>query len=185
MSLPAEWQAEIERYVRPLYAGLDGVDGYPAVERLERRLDELAEGTACDRELVSLLAVFQGVLPRLGSLTAGGRWHLFLKGVGLPEATIARLRAALGRLEAAPVGIEEELLQDALLLERTGVRAAVEALWQAGRKRTAVDRAVGALDAGPGEERFHTPNGRRIAARRFAAATAFIADLRSALDAER
>ncbi len=184
MNLSADWRERVERYVRPLYTELDGADTFVQVERLERQLDQLSDGVDCDRQLLTLLVMFQGVLARLGSLAPGSRWQLFVRGLGLEAAEVASLRGGLERLESSPQRIEEALLHDALLLKRTGVRAAVSRLLAAGKKRTPVDRAVDALDPGPSEERFRTPGGARLGGQRHRVAEAWIATLRAILEDE-
>src|SRR5262249_52035324 len=122
MSLPEDVRRRIEEMVRPLYAGLDGVQTFDRVERLRRHLAailELREGPV-DEDLLEMLLLLHGVVDRLGSLAPGSRLDLFLRGLGLPEERVRRVRAGLGRLGEAPEGSEERLLHDALLLESSG-----------------------------------------------------------------
>ncbi len=177
-------RARVEEYVRPLYTELDGVDTFGRVEQVERRLTGLASGVEHDPGLLELLALFHGVVPRLGSLANGGRWQIFLRGLGLSQGDVARLRSALGRWAETPRTPEEELLHDAVLLERTGVRAAVSRLLAAGRRRVPLDRAMMQLDSGPEADRFRTAAGRELAAARQSVAVEWIAGLRDALAEE-
>jgi hypothetical protein len=180
MSLPEDVRRRIEEMVRPLYAGLDGVQTFDRVERLRRHLAVLAgePEEPVDAALLELLLLLHGVVDRLGSLGPGGRLDLFLRGLGLPEERVRRVRAGLGRLGEAPEGGEEQLLHDALLLERSGVSAAAERLLAAGRKRTPLARALVQLDPGPAEERYRTARGRALGAARRRAAAAWIEELR-------
>src|SRR5262245_52381130 len=145
----------VEDFVRPLYAGLDGVQTFERVGRLRRHLAALAPAGAGDPELLELLLLLHGAADRLGSLAPGGRLDLFLRGQGLPEPRARRVRQALGRLGegpaggAEPQGEEEELLHDALLLDGAGVVAAAERLMAAGKKKLALARALAQLDPGP------------------------------------
>ena len=179
MPLPPEILQRVGEMVRPLYAGLDGVQTFDRVDRLRRHvtaLGELPEGT--DAELLELLLLLHGAVDRLGSLAAGGRLDLFLRGLGLPEERVRRVRIGLGRFRDAPEAPEERLLHDALLLDAAGVTAAVERLLAAGRKKMPLARAVAQLDPGPAEERYRTAPGRRLGAERRQAALDWIEDLR-------
>jgi hypothetical protein len=185
MSLPGDWRARVEQYVRPLYTELDGVETFSRVERLEERVADLAVGAAHDPRRLELLILFHGVVDRLGSLANGGRWQLFLRGLGLAPAEIAALRAGLERYAGKPRTLEEELLHDAVMLERCGIEAALDRLLAAGRRRIPLDRALAQLDPGPEPERFRLAAGRRLAAQRYAAAERWIAGLRVDLERER
>jgi hypothetical protein len=182
MTLPVEIQKRVEEMVRPLYAGLDGVQTFDRVDRLRRHLAAISEGgpafEGVDGDLLELLLLLHGVVDRLGSLAGGGRLDLFLRGLGLPEERARRVRAGLGRLREAPLEAEERLLHDALLLESAGVTAAAERLLAAGRKRTPLSRALAQLDPGPAEERYRTGRGRQLGAERRQAALRWIEELR-------
>lgn len=173
-----EARQRIEQFVKPLYAGLDGVQTFDRVDRLRLRLAALREGAEVDEDLLELLLLFHGAVDRLGSLASGGRLDLFLRGVDLPEDRVRRARSGLGRFREDPRGPEEELLHDALLLESAGVLATVERLMAAGKKRTAVARALAQLDPGPPAERYRTPRGAALGAARRREAEEWIADLR-------
>lgn len=185
MSLAPEWRLRVEEYVRPLHTELDGVETFSRVERLERRLADLATGLSHDARHLELLTLFHGVVDRLGSLANGGRWQLFLRGLGLAPEEIARLRGGLDRYAEEPRTVEEELLHDAVLLDRCGVEAVLTALLAAGRRRWTLDRALSAIDAGPEPARFRSPRGRQLAAERYAAAERWLMALERELAAER
>jgi len=173
-----------EQFVRPLYAGLDGVQTFDRVDRLRRRVAGLAEGLEIDRDLLDLLLVFHGVVDRLGSLAAGGRLDLFLRDLGLADSTARRVRSGLGRVGEDPKGPEEELLHDAILLESAGVAATAERLMALGRKRTPLARALQQLDPGPPAERYRTSRGAALGSARRQEAEEWIADLRRRIAAE-
>jgi hypothetical protein len=174
----------LEQYVKPLYAGLDGVQTFDRIDRLQGHLTALGAGgedSPVDRDLLELLLLLHGVVDRLGSLAAGGRLDLFLKGLGLQDELTRAVRAGLGRLHDDPRRPEEELLHDALLLEAAGVAAAVERLMAAGKKRTPAARAVAQLDPGPPAERYKTSRGAALGAARRQEAAVWIDDLRRRL----
>lgn len=172
---------QAEQFVRPLYAGLDGVQTFGQVERLRARIADIrgnVGGIAIDEELLELLLLLQGVVDRLGSLAPGGRLDLFLKGLGLADDLVRRVRNGLGRLREDPRGTEEELVHDALLLESAGVVATAERLMAAGKKRTPVARALAQLDPGPSPERYRTPRAGALGAERRREAETWIEELR-------
>lgn len=175
---------QAEQLVRPLYAGLDGVQTFGQVERLRARIEAIRGEMRIDEDLLDLLVLFQGAVDRLGSLAPGGRLDLFLKGLGLADGLVRRVRSGLGRLREDPRGPEEDLVHDALLLESAGVVAAVERLMAAGKKRTPVARALAQLDPGPVAERYRTPRGRALGAERRREAERWIEELRRKLTEE-
>lgn len=179
-----EARGRAEQFVRPLYAGLDGVQTFDRVARLHARVDALKGDAAVDEDLLELLILFHGVVDRLGSLAPGGRLDLFLRGLELPEDLARRVRAGLGRFHDDPRGPEEELLHDALLLEAAGVAAAAERLMAAGKKRLPLARAVSHLDPGPPRERYRTARGAALGAARREEAERWIAELRRKVDAD-
>lgn len=175
---------QVEQFVRPLYAGLDGVQTFDRVERLQGRIAAIRGGISPEDGLLELLVLFQGVTDRLGSLAPGGRLDLFLKGLGLADEVVRRVRAGLGRLRDDPRGPEEELVHDALLLESAGVAAAAERLMAAGKKRALLARAVAQLDPGPPAERYRTPRGAELGMERRREAERWIAELRRKVEEE-
>ena len=169
---------QAEQFVRPLYAGLDGVQTFGQVERLRTRIAAILGGAEIDEDLLELLLLLQGVVDRLGSLAPGGRLDLFLQGLGLADDLSRRVRTGLGRLREDPRGLEEELVHDALLLESAGVVATAERLMAAGKKRTPVARALAQLDPGPAAERYRTPRAGALGAERRREAEVWIEELR-------
>ncbi|HWM89918.1 MAG TPA: hypothetical protein VN493_04060 [Thermoanaerobaculia bacterium] len=175
---------QVEQFVRPLYAGLDGVQTFGQVERLAARIQAIRGDLPVDEELLDLLLLFQGVVDRLGSLAPGGRLDLFLKGLGLGDDLVRRVRTGIGRVREEPRGPEEELVHDALLLEWSGVVATAERLMAAGKKRTPVARALAQLDPGPAPERYRTPRARELGAGRKREAERWIEELRKKITEE-
>jgi len=181
-SLTSDVRRRLEQYVKPLYAGLDGVQTFDRVGRLRTHAAALRnadqETPEIDEPLLEILLLLHGVVDRLGSLAAGGRLDLFLKGLGLPEELIRAARLGTGRCHEDPRRPEEDLVHDALLLESTGVVATVERLMAAGKKRVALARALAQLDPGPAVERYRTARGAALGAARRKAAEEWIEDLR-------
>jgi len=183
--LDVDVRRRLEQYVKPLYAGLDGVQTFDRVGRLRAHVaalreegQETPEIPEIDEPLLEILLLLHGVVDRLGSLAAGGRLDLFLKGLGLPEELLRAARAGAGRCHDDPRRPEEELVHDALLLESTGVVATVERLMAAGKKRVALARALAQLDPGPAAERYRTARGAALGGARRKAAEEWIEDLR-------
>ena len=88
MSLDEERRRQIETWVRPLYVELDGVDTFDVVARrsslVGSLLDEsLLDGGSIDEVYLELLLLYHGTAHRIGSTDPGGRWWLFLQGLGL------------------------------------------------------------------------------------------------------
>jgi hypothetical protein len=183
--LSPDHRQRIEQFVRPLYAGLDGVQTFDRVERLRRHIAILREGVPVeDEDLLELLTLFHGAVDRLGSLAPGGRLDLFLRGLNLPEDLVRRVRSALGRFRDDPRGPEEGLLHDALLLESAGVAAAAERLMAAGRKRVPLGKALAQLDPGPPAERYKTSRGAALGGERRREAQEWIDSLRGKVEQE-
>ncbi|HEY2739582.1 MAG TPA: hypothetical protein VGK45_14330 [Thermoanaerobaculia bacterium] len=183
--LTSDVRRRLEQYVKPLYAGLDGVQTFDRVGRLRTHVAALREETPETPEtpeitepLLEILLLLHGVVDRLGSLAAGGRLDLFLKGLDLPEELIRAARLGAGRCHDDPRRPEEDLVHDALLLESTGVVATVERLMAAGKKRVILARALAQLDPGPAMERYRTARGAALGAARRKAAEEWIEDLR-------
>jgi hypothetical protein len=179
-----EIRQRVEQFVKPLYAGLDGVQTFDRVERLRRRVAGLREGLEVDGDLLELLLLFHGVVDRVGSLAPGGRLDLFLRDLGLPDTLARRLRSGLGRIGYDPKGPEEDLLHDAVLLESAGVAAVAERLMAMGKKRTPLGKALTQLDPGPPAERYRTAQGGKLGAARRREAEGWIADLRERIAAD-
>lgn len=184
MSLDPAARRRIEELVRPLHAGLDGVDGWPQVERRLELARRLLEGVAHDPVRLELLALLHDAVDGLGGLGERSRLHLLLRSLELPEPEIAELKRALRRVERGPRAPEERALHDALLLARSGVRGALERLLEAGRKRRDPLKTVASLDAGPDPERCATEGGKKLAAERRKAAREWIEELRGRLEEE-
>jgi hypothetical protein len=193
----AEVRQRVEQFVKPLYAGLDGVQTFDRIDRLRSHLATLraggegAEGPAGtagtrvgDEGFLDLLLLLHGVVDRLGSLAPGGRLDLFLRGLDLPEELTRRVRAALGRFRDDPRGPEEALLHDALLLESAGVVATADRLMAAGKKRVPLAKALFQLDPGPPRERYRTPRGATLGAERRREAEEWIGHLRRKVSQE-
>ncbi|MEZ5332235.1 MAG: hypothetical protein R2991_09345 [Thermoanaerobaculia bacterium] len=184
MSLDRASRRRIEELVRPLHAGLDGVDGWPAVVRRLELARGLLAGVEHDAVRLELLVLFHDAVDGLGGLGERSRLHLFLRSLGLAEDEIDQLKRSLRRVAKGPREPEERAVHDALLLGRSGVRGLLDRLFEAARKRRDPLKAVGALDPGPDPERCATVEGARLAAERRKESERWLAELRQRLNAE-
>lgn len=184
MSLDGSARRRIEELVRPLHAGLDGVDGWPQVERRLELARRLLEDVPHDATRLELLALLHDAVDGLGGLGERSRLHLLLRSLELPESEIAELKRALRRVARGPREPEERALHDAQLLAGSGVRGALERLLEAGRKRRDPAKAVAALDSGPEPARCATERGAKLAAERRKATQEWLAELRARLAQE-
>ena len=132
-----EARRSIEEYVRPLAAGLDGVTHFGDVARVVAASERIAAGREdLDRDLLYLLAVFSGQekwISRMGNLS---RTEIFLESRGVPPRTIRSLLKGLSRFETAPRSPEEEIVHDAVLLERMGAYGVLRLVEDARRERS-------------------------------------------------
>jgi hypothetical protein len=165
---------QILDYVKPLAVGLDGVTNYGDVERMVAASEAIGGGAAAlDRDLVFLLAVFSGQEKWVSRMGHRSRTEIFLGSLGVPPRTVRRLFQSLSRFEAAPSGPEEEVVHDALKLERMGAYGIARGLADAYRERLeilemaqAIEEAAAAPLRTEGAERLAAP--RRALMREFA-----------------
>jgi hypothetical protein len=184
LSLAPEIRRAVERYVRPLYAGLDGEQTFHRVERVRTRVERIRGDEDLDPQVLELLVICHGAIARLGSMGRGGRLALFFGSLELDPQVSLRVRAGLDRLERSPRAPEELVVHDAMLLEEVGIAAVTRRLLYFGRRRIPLERALERLDPGPPPERFRTTGGRDLACRRRERAAAWIEQLRRGVESE-
>lgn len=131
-----EFRRSIEEYVRPLASGLDGVTHFGDVARVVAAAERIAgDRQDLDRDLLYLLAVFSGQEKWISKMGNASRTEILLKSRGVAGKTIRVLFKGLSRFETAPRTPEEEVVHDALLLERMGAYGVLRLVEEARRER--------------------------------------------------
>ena len=163
----------IEEYVRPLAAGLDGVTHFGDIARIVAATERIAAGREdLDRTLLYLLAVFSGQEKWISKLGNASRTEILLGSQGVSARTIRALFKGVPRLEGAPGSPEEEIVHDAVFLERMGAYGILRLIEEARRERAdfpEIARAIQEAAALP----LRTPAAEELAIARRAAMLAF------------
>lgn len=112
---------QILDFVKPLVIGLDGMTNFGDIDRMLRACAAIAgDRPDVDADRLFLLAVFSGQERWARHFGHGSRLELFLASSGVAPEDIRGLRRSLARFEADPRTPEEEIVHDALRLERIG-----------------------------------------------------------------
>jgi len=134
--LNLEVRRSIEEYVRPLAAGLDGITHFGDVARVVAACERVAgDRQGLDRDLLYLLAVFSGQEKWISKMGNASRTEIFLQSHGVEEKTVRLLWKGLARFETAPRSPEEEIVHDAVLLERMGAYGVLRLVEETRRER--------------------------------------------------
>jgi hypothetical protein len=177
--LKPDARRSIEEYVRPLAAGLDGVTNFGDVARVAAASERIAfNRDGLDHDLLFLLAVFSGQERWISRLGNASRTEIFLGTQGVPARTIRSLLKGLARFEQGPVTSEEEIVHDAVLLERMGAYGIVQLLAEGYRERSDFLEIARAIEQAASQP-LRTEAGERLAASRRATMLAFARDLRA------
>lgn len=172
----------IEEYVRPLAAGLDGVTDYGDVRRIAAACDRIAAGRGdLDRDLLYLLAAFSGQEKWISRMGNSSRTEIFLSSLGIPRRTIRALLRGLARFEHQPATPEEEIVHDAVRLERMGAYGIARLLAEGHRERSDFSEIARAIEDAAAETLL-TPAGEELARRRREAMLAFAGQLKNEFD---
>ena len=177
--LSEDVRRRLEQFVKPLYAGLDGVQTFDRVGRMRTHVAALQEGIGqpVDGLLLEILLLLHGVVDRLGSLAPGGRLDLFLKGLGLPDELVRAARTAPAAAGTIPAGPRKSCCTTHCSSNRRcpGHRERSDG---GGEEAGGLARALAQLDPGPAAERYRTARGASLGAARRKAAEEWIEDLR-------
>lgn len=150
-------------YVQPLAVGLDGVTNFGDVRRAAQAAEEVAgKRTDLDRDLLLLLAVFSGQEKWVSRMGHRSRTELFLASEGFPRKTVAALFRALGRFDRDPRTPEEEVVHDAVRLDRLGAYGVARSLVEEYRERSDVPEMAEAIERAAGVV-LRTERGRELA----------------------
>ena len=169
---------QIEEYVRPLAAGLDGVTIYGDIPRIVAACDRIAaSGGVLDRDLLYLLAVFSGQEKWVSRMGNTSRTEIFLSSLGISGKTIRALFRGLARFERQPATREEEIVHDAVRLERMGAYGIARLLAEGHRERSDFSEIARAIEEAAAEP-LRTPAGEELARPRRQAMLAFAGQLR-------
>jgi hypothetical protein len=159
---PAARRRLIE-YVRPLAVGLDGVTNFGDAERAVAASETIAGSrTDLDRDLLFLLALFSGQDRWVSRMGHRSRTEIFLDSVGVSPRTVQRLFRGLARFETAPSSPEEEIVGDAVALEKLGAYGIVRCLVEGYKERLDVGEMAASLQSAS-EVPVRTEAGRSLA----------------------
>jgi len=127
------------RFVRPLLQDLDGHSRLPEVERVARIATRIldSQDSPAERDLLFYLHPLGSWLKKTGNRS---RALLSLQGVASAEE-LFRVESSITRLDH-PVSELETALASALIIDRAGVRGAVQQLASARREGLTIDEAV-------------------------------------------
>ncbi len=126
----------VEDYVKPLAVALDGVTNYGDVRRAVSAAMKVADGRHdLDFDLLFLLAVFSGQEKWVSRMGHRSRTELFLASEGIPAKTVSSLFRSLARFDSEPKTPEEEIVHDAVRLDRLGAYGVAGSLTDGYRER--------------------------------------------------
>lgn len=172
----------IVEYVRPLAVGLDGVTNFGDVERAVAASEAIAgDRTDVDCDRLFLLAVFSGQGRWVSRMGHRSRTELFLGGLGVSAREISALFRSLARVETDPRTPEEEIVHDAVRLDRLGAYGVARSLVEEYRERSDISETAAAIEEA-GRLELKTARGREIAEPRKATMREFAARLRAELE---
>jgi hypothetical protein len=175
-------RSRIIEYVRPLAVGLDGVTNFGDVERAVAASEAIAgDRSDVDRDRLFLLAVFSGQERWVSRMGHRSRTELFLAPLGVEAREIAALFRSLARFEKDPRTPEEEIVHDAVRLDRLGAYGVARSLVEEYRERSDIAETADAIE-GAARVALRTEAARRLAEPRRAAMLEFAARLRAELE---
>jgi hypothetical protein len=172
----------IIEYVRPLAVGLDGVTNFGDAERVLAASARIAAARSdVDSDLLFLLALFSGQERWVSKMGHRSRTEIFLGSLGVRERAVRALFRGLSRFESAPATPEEEIVHDAVLLERLGAFGIARSLVESYRERLDIAEIAAAIERAA-ETPLRTEAGRALAEPRREIMRRFARRLREELD---
>ena len=169
----------IADYVKPLAVGLDGVTNFGDVRRAIAAALRIGRGReGLDADLLFLLAAFSGQEKWVSRMGHRSRTELFLAAEGVPRRTIAALFRSLGRFDTDPRTPEEEIVHDAVRLDRLGAYGVARLLAEGYRERLDLLEMAAEIDEAVRTE-LRTPQAQEMANDRRATMQEFAARLRA------
>jgi hypothetical protein len=145
--MDAATRRSIEEYVKPLAVGLDGMANYGDIARMVEASEKIARGReGLDSELLFLLAVFSGQEKWISRMGHRSRTEIFLTSAGVPPRTIQKLFRGLDRFETQPVGPEEQIVHDAVLLDSMGAYGIARLMAAGYSERMDISEMAGAIE---------------------------------------
>jgi hypothetical protein len=137
----------ILEYVRPLAVGLDGLTNHGDVERAVAAAQRIAGSRSdVDPDVLFLLAVFSGQEKWVSRMGHRSRTELFLGSLGVGAKVIAGLFRSLARFDSDPRTAEEEVVHDAVRLDRLGAYGISRGLVEGYRERLDFLEAADQID---------------------------------------
>ena len=153
----------IADYVKPLAVGLDGVTNFGDVRRAIAAALRIGRGReGLDADLLFLLAAFSGQEKWVSRMGHRSRTELFLAAEGVPRRTIAALFRSLARFDTDPRTPEEEIVHDAVRLDRLGAYGVARLLAEGYRERLDLLEMAAEIDEALGVE-LRTPEAQEMA----------------------
>ncbi len=168
----------VEDYVKPLAVALDGVTNYGDVRRAVSAAMRVAgDRSDVDFDLLFLLAVFSGQEKWVSRMGHRSRTELFLASEGVPRKTVSSLFRSLARFDTDPRTAEEEIVHDAVRLDRLGAYGVARSLVDGYRERLDFREMAAEIEESARVE-LRTPRAREIAEDRRRTMLDFAARLR-------
>jgi len=169
----------IQEYVRPLAAGLDGATTYGDIARVVAACERIAgDRENLDRDLLYLLSVFSGQEKWVSRMGNSSRTEIFLASLGIRGKTIRALFRGLARFDHQPATPEEEIIHDAVRLERMGAYGIARLLAEGHREGSDFSEIARAIEEAAARP-LRTAAGEELARPRRQAMLAFASQLKN------
>jgi hypothetical protein len=155
------------------------VTNYGDVRRAVAAAQRIAHGrTDVDPDLLFLLAVFSGQEKWVNRMGHRSRTELYLGSLGIPPRAVSALFRSLARFDTDPRTPEEEIVHDAVRLDRLGAYGIARTLVEGYRERLDFLEAADELDRAA-DETLRTQEANALAEPRRKTMRDFAAKLRA------